>query len=63
MPYDRGLEVLCVSQFTLFAELKKQDRPDFHRAMGAAEARELYGWMLEQLGAAYHHDKIKVGRW
>lgn len=55
--------MLCVSQFTLFAELKKQDRPDFHRAMGAAEARELYGWMLEQLGAAYHPDKIKVGRW
>jgi D-tyrosyl-tRNA(Tyr) deacylase len=29
---DRGGEVLCVSQFTLFAKIVK-NKPDFHKAM------------------------------
>jgi len=29
---DRGGEILCVSQFTLFAKLNK-NKPDFHNSM------------------------------
>lgn len=58
----REYEVLCVSQFTLFAKLQKHDRPDFHHAMGAAEARELYSRLLAHMGGMYDPSKIKVGK-
>lgn len=54
--------MLCVSQFTLFAKLQKHDRPDFHHAMGAAEARDLYSRLLAHMGGTYDPSKIKVGR-
>lgn len=38
---DRGLDVLCVSQFTLYAKLKG-NKPDFH--MVRAGGREGGGW-------------------
>lgn len=58
---ELGGEVLCVSQFTLFARTVKGTKPDFHRAMGGNDARVIYEALLKKLGDSYSHDKIKDG--
>ena len=35
-------EVLCVSQFTLYGDVRKGNKPDWHHAMAPTQARELY---------------------
>jgi D-tyrosyl-tRNA(Tyr) deacylase len=44
-----GGELLVVSQFTLYADCKKGNRPDFTQAAGAALARELYEYFLSRV--------------
>ncbi|CDR98600.1 related to DTD1-D-Tyr-tRNA(Tyr) deacylase activity [Sporisorium scitamineum] len=58
---ELGGEVLCVSQFTLFARTVKGTKPDFHRAMGGNDARVIYEALLKKLGDSYSHDRIKDG--
>ncbi|GAC72452.1 hypothetical protein PANT_7d00104 [Moesziomyces antarcticus T-34] len=58
---ELGGEVLCVSQFTLFARTVKGTKPDFHRAMGGNDARVIYEALLKKLGDSYAHDRIKDG--
>ncbi|MBQ6886935.1 MAG: D-tyrosyl-tRNA(Tyr) deacylase [Lachnospiraceae bacterium] len=41
-------EVLLVSQFTLYADCKKGNRPSFIKAGTPNEANELYQYMIEQ---------------
>ncbi len=45
-------EILCVSQFTLYAETSRGNRPSFADAAPAEEAKPLYERLCEVLGAA-----------
>lgn len=53
-------EILSISQFTLYADLKKGNRPSFSKSMGAAEATKLYNYFNESLIA--DGLKVKTGR-
>lgn len=55
---DLNLELLCVSQFTLYHRLKG-NKPDFLAAMKGEEAQELYNQFLDRLGQSYDSTKIK----
>ncbi|XP_016949744.1 D-aminoacyl-tRNA deacylase isoform X1 [Drosophila biarmipes] len=58
---DLNLELLCVSQFTLYHRLKG-NKPDFSAAMKGEEAQKLYNHFLERLGQSYDSSKIKDGK-
>ncbi|KAG4301483.1 hypothetical protein PCANB_002372 [Pneumocystis canis] len=57
---DINGEILCVSQFTLQAKLKKS-KPDFHMAAKGSDAKKLYTNILDKLRQALGKDKIKEG--
>ncbi|HEV2820069.1 MAG TPA: D-aminoacyl-tRNA deacylase, partial [Solirubrobacteraceae bacterium] len=44
-------EALCVSQFTLYAQTRRGNRPSFVQAASGEEARPLYERVCERLGA------------
>jgi D-tyrosyl-tRNA(Tyr) deacylase len=60
---EANLQVLLVSQFTLFAKLKKP-KPDFHAAMGGEAAELLFNRMVEEVkkGLAPPAPKAKARR-
>ncbi|XP_055377851.1 D-aminoacyl-tRNA deacylase [Condylostylus longicornis] len=58
---DENLEILCISQFTLYHRLKG-NKPDFHMAMQGPDAQSLYNSFLRKLGTSYNVDKIKDGK-
>jgi D-aminoacyl-tRNA deacylase len=45
-------EVLCISQFTLYADTRRGNRPSFVGAAPPAQAAVLYARFCERLGAA-----------
>lgn len=51
--YDVNGDILSVSQFTLYANLKKGRRPSFVDAMNPSLAKELYEYFNEQLELKY----------
>ncbi|KAK7038189.1 D-aminoacyl-tRNA deacylase [Favolaschia claudopus] len=55
-------DILCVSQFTLLAETRKGNKPDFHNAMPGEQSRALYTTFLEVLRRAYKPEKVQDGR-
>ncbi|KZV65919.1 hypothetical protein PENSPDRAFT_744889 [Peniophora sp. CONT] len=59
---DIAGEVLCVSQFTLFANTSKGNKPDFHKAMGSAQSRDMYATFLQKMKDQYSQDKIQDGK-
>jgi D-tyrosyl-tRNA(Tyr) deacylase len=48
---DTGREVLCVSQFTLYGDTRKGNRPSFVDAAPPDEAEPLYARVRDALGA------------
>lgn len=44
-------EILCVSQFTLYADVRRGNRPSFSGAARAEAAQPLYDYFCELLGA------------
>ncbi len=45
-------EILCVSQFTLYGDTRRGNRPGYAEAAPAARAEPLYDRFCERLGAA-----------
>lgn len=45
-------EVLCISQFTLYGDTRKGNRPSWIEAAGGEEAEPLYDLVCEKLGAS-----------
>ncbi|KAF9419307.1 D-tyrosyl-tRNA(Tyr) deacylase [Podila epigama] len=58
---DIGGEILCVSQFTLYGQVIKGSKPDFHLSMKSETSKQMYHDFLERLKKAYSPDKIKDG--
>lgn len=59
---QRNLEVLCVSQFTLYGTLSKKNQPDYKLAMKSVPAQALYDKFLALLKENYEDDKIFDGK-
>jgi len=57
---DLNLEILCVSQFTLYHTFKG-NKPDFRLAMGTEEAKSLYQKFITKLETSYKPDRVKNG--
>ena len=57
---DLGLEVMCVSQFTLY-HVMKGNKPDFHLAMGGEQSQQFYQQFLAEMKKAYSEEKVKDG--
>ncbi|KAI8896632.1 D-Tyr tRNAtyr deacylase-like domain-containing protein [Globomyces pollinis-pini] len=56
------IEILSVSQFTLYAKTTKGTKPDFHLAMKGEQSSLLYSLFLSKLRDNYQSDKIKDGK-
>ena len=52
---DVGGDILSISQFTLYADTRKGNRPSFTDALGGEEAKELYAYFNECLRACGLH--------
>lgn len=58
---QKGHELLCVSQFTLYGTLTKKNQPDYKRAMKAVPAEAMYNQFLNMLRDNYEPEKISDG--
>ena len=58
---DKKYEILCCSQFTLYAVMKG-NKPDFHQSMSPDKSRELYQLFIEKMKKSYDPDLVKEGR-
>ncbi|KAJ5288994.1 hypothetical protein N7478_002024 [Penicillium angulare] len=56
-----GGEVLCVSQFTLYAKMKKGNKPDFHDAAKPDDARRIYDHFYNKMRSSYVPERVKNG--
>ena len=57
---DKNYEVLSVSQFTLYGDTKKGNRPSYVNALNHEEASKLYDIFNQKLKEKLH-DKVSVG--
>ncbi len=58
---DSHGEILVVSQFTLYADTRKGNRPSFNNAALPDHAEPLYNYMLKQLTAKLGPHRVKAG--
>ena len=59
---QKNLEILCVSQFTLYGTLSsKKHTPDYRDSMKSEAARSMYSDFLELLRQDYAKEKIQDG--
>ena len=58
---DASLQLLLVSQFTLFARTGKGTRPDFHEAMAGELAKGLFEQVLQHARTALGEDRVATG--
>ena len=59
---QKGYEILCVSQFTLYGTLSKKNQPDYKLAMKNVQAKEMYNKFLDMLRDGYDQAKIHDGK-
>ncbi len=58
---EYGGDILSISQFTLYADTKKGNRPSYVNAMGGEEAIKLYEMFNEELAKYVHVETGKFG--
>lgn len=59
--YDTGGSAMVVSQFTLYGDTKKGNRPSYSEAAGAEKAEALYERFVKRLRAILDDDKVATG--
>jgi D-tyrosyl-tRNA(Tyr) deacylase len=59
---QKGYEVLCVSQFTLYGTLSKKNQPDYKLAMKSVPAEKLYRSFLAMVREQYEAEKVQDGK-
>jgi len=58
---DNQLEILLVSQFTLYG-IMKGNKPDFHSAMKSHESEPFFNDFVSKVKSLYAEDKVKEGQ-
>jgi D-tyrosyl-tRNA(Tyr) deacylase len=58
---DVGGNLLLVSQFTLYADCRKGNRPSFIRSGSAEHAEKLYDYVVDKCKAALGEERIGTG--
>ena len=56
-----GVDLLLVSQFTLYGSVRKGTKPDFSGAAPPDPARATYAALLDRVWEAYEPDRVKDG--
>jgi hypothetical protein len=59
--YGNLLTPGLVSQFTLYAKMKKGNKPDFHDAAKPETARRVYDYFYDKMRESYVPDRVKNG--
>jgi len=54
-------EVLIISQFTLFGNVKKGNRPSWNKAAPSNKAEDLYNMFIEYFKSLYDTKKVQTG--
>ncbi|MDX1358324.1 MAG: D-aminoacyl-tRNA deacylase, partial [Clostridia bacterium] len=50
---DVGGEILVISQFTLYGDCRKGNRPSYTKSAPAEQANDLYGYFVEYIESNY----------
>ncbi len=58
---DVNGEILIISQFTLYGETRKGNRPNFTEAANPEKAEKFYNLFIERIKANISEDKVKTG--